>query len=302
MQPTLVVLAAGMGSRYGGLKQVDPMGPSGETIIDYSVYDAHRAGFGKVVFVIRRDIEADFRQLFFDKIAARVPAELAFQEMDISQYADGEFHREKPWGTTHAVLAAHAQVQEPFAVINADDYYGREPYELLAKFLTQNTSPDRHTMIGYMLNKTLSDHGTVNRGVGEVDSDDRLTQVAERKKIARDGSGTIYYNAPDEAARRPLGEDTVVSMNMFGFMPSIFDQMAAHFRQFAEKTRQDPTAELTIPDVLNELIRRGETQVQVLRTQAEWFGVTYREDKPIVMEKIQRLIADGVYPENLWGS
>ena len=301
MKPTLLILAAGMGSRYGGLKQMDPMGPSGEVIIDYSIYDAIRAGFGKVVFVIRRDIEQDFREAFGDKLSRQMPTEYVYQEPDVSTYTSERVERDKPWGTAQAVLAARDVVKEPFAVINADDYYGVEAYQLLTDFLTQLDTSDRtrYCMVGYQLPNTLSEFGTVSRGVCQVDGQHFLTTIAERKKVGRDAAGTIRFDNPD-GEKGTLGEDTIVSMNMFGFTPSFFDHLDRHFGQFVRDNIKDTKAEMTIPDVLNDLVEKEEVSVTVLTSRDHWFGVTYKEDKPDVIGKLNRLIEGGSYPRRLW--
>ncbi|MGB3617412.1 MAG: sugar phosphate nucleotidyltransferase [Catalinimonas sp.] len=301
MKPTLVILAAGMGSRYGGLKQMDPMGPSGEVIIDYSIYDAVRADFGKVVFVIRRDIEKDFKEAFGDKLAAQIPTEYVYQEPDVSKYTSKTVERKKPWGTAQAVLAAKGVVNEPFAVINADDYYGVQAYQLLHDFLTQLPADEgkRYCMVGYELPNTLSPHGTVSRGVCQVDEHYFLAEIVERKKVGRDEAGVIGFHNPD-GEQGTLGEDTVVSMNMFGFAPSFFDYIDEHFGRFVKANIDDPTAEMTIPDVLNGLVAHNEVSCKVLTSQDHWFGVTYKEDKPEVIGKVNALIEGGTYPSKLW--
>ncbi|SDM18411.1 dTDP-glucose pyrophosphorylase [Catalinimonas alkaloidigena] len=301
MKPTLVILAAGMGSRYGGLKQMDPMGPSGEVIIDYSIFDAIRAGFGKVVFVIRRDIEADFKEAFGDKLSKQIPVEYVYQEPDVSKYTSETVERSKPWGTAQAVLSAKDVVKEPFAVINADDYYGKEAYELLVKFLSDQPAGNHYSMVGYELPKTLSEFGTVSRGVCKVDENRSLTEIVERKKVGRDEAGTIRFHNPD-GERGTLGEDTIVSMNMFGFTPTFFDYIDEYFGNFVRENIKDPSAEMTIPDILNELIAKNEVSVKVLTSRDSWFGVTYKEDKPDVIGRLNSLIEGGVYPDNLWGN
>lgn len=297
MQPTLLVMAAGMGSRYGGLKQIDPVGPNGETIIDYSIYDAMRAGFGKLVFVIRKDIELPFRETVGARFERRIPVEYVFQELDKIpapfSVPDG---RTKPWGTTQAVLAAADVIDEPFAVINADDFYGAESYRVLAEHL-QSGSQD-YAMVGFILRNTLSDFGSVARGVCRVNAEGFLEGLEELTNIERDGSGA-KNTAPDGTVRS-LSGDEPVSMNYWGFTPQIFAQLRGLFLQFLERNATDLKAECYVPMAANELIAKGEARVKVLRSRDPWFGVTYREDRPRVIESIRRLVDAGTYPGALW--
>ncbi len=301
MKPTLVVLAAGIGSRYGSLKQVDRVGPSGETIIDYSIFDALRAGFGKAVFVVRRSIEADFREAFLVRLGGRIPSELAFQELeDVPAGFAVPAGRSKPWGTSHAVLAAAAQVREPFAVINADDFYGRDAFERMAGFLSGLSPQDpKFAVVGYGLRSTLSEHGSVARGVCEVGPDGFLTGVVERLKIEPDGEAIVDRAA--DGGVLVLPESTVVSMNFWGFTPLYFEQAREEFRSFLRARGGDPKAEMYIPLVVNDMVRTGQATVKVLPTTARWFGVTYREDKPRVMAELEALVQAGEYPRSLWG-
>ena len=301
MKPTLLILAAGMGSRYGGLKQVDAIGSNGEAIIEYSIYDAIRAGFGKVVFVIREDIETAFREKFGGKFDDQIEVDYAYQAMDSPIEGldlDRLPHREKPWGTAHAVLVAADKVQEPFAVINADDYYGIDSFEKMSKFLQEDCAADHWSMVGYVLGKTLSDNGTVNRGVAAMDDQYGLTELNERLKIRQDDSGISYLGTDDK--RYPLQATDLVSMNFFGFHPSVFEHMREQFLEFVEANRDAPRAEFFIPLVVNRLVQSGEVKMTVLPTEAQWYGVTYQEDKAIVQEAFADLTHSGKYPDKLW--
>ena len=294
-QPTLLVLAAGMGSRYGGLKQIDPIGPSGETIIDYSIYDAMRAGFGKAVFVIRRDIEQTFREVVGSKFENRLPVEYAFQELDkIPAGFAVPPGRTKPWGTGHAVLMAESVVNEPFAMINADDFYGADSFRVLGQQLhqTRHDSND-YSMVGFTLRKTLSEHGTVARGVCQMDAAGRLKQVAEMLKIEKNGTGARQGDVT-------LTGDEPVSMNFWGFTPTLFGHLRVELEKFLKAHSHEEKSEMLIPTVVNTLVNDGRVTCQVLRTTSSWFGVTYREDRPIVIEGVRQLIAKGEYPAKLW--
>ena len=297
MKPTLVILAAGMGSRYGGLKQIDGVGPNEEPIIEYSIYDAIRAGFGKVVFIIRRDIEEAFKAKFAGKFEDKIAVDYVFQEKDSFVPAGTNTdYREKPWGTAHAMLVAATAVEEPFAVINADDYYGVEAFQTIHKFLTEDSTPSQHAMVGYILRNTLSDHGTVNRGVATAD-DGFLTTVVERLKIGhRDGA--VSYLIDEEP--HELDIDSVVSMNFWGFHPAIFKQTERMFHDFVASTAGQPRAEFLIPEVVDELINTGQAKVRVLTSEDRWYGVTYKEDKPMVVDAFQKLLDNQVYPDKLW--
>lgn len=301
MKPTLFVLAAGMGSRYGGLKQLDGLGPNGETIMDYSIYDAVRGGFGKVVFVIRHSFENDFREKIIKKYENVIPVELVFQELD---YLPEGFtlnpERTKPWGTNHAVLMGKDVINEPFAVINADDFYGRESFKILADYLSglENSKND-YCMVGYRVGNTLSESGSVARGVCEKDANEYLTSVVERTYIIRDTDGTIKYK-DDNEQMVTLGENTPVSMNMWGFTPEYFQYSETDFIEFLKKNADNIKAEYFIPLVVNNLIVSNQAKVRVLDTPSKWFGVTYAEDRPAVVAKIQELIDAGEYPSKLW--
>ena len=301
MKPTLVILAAGMGSRYGGLKQVDPVGPSGETIMDYSVFDAVRAGFDRVVFVIRRDFEEVFRTTIGAKYAGAVPVDYAFQSVDdLPPGFTVPAERAKPWGTAHAIRAARGVVQAPFAAINADDFYGRDAFQRLAEFLTQPRAAarPRFAMVGYRLGQTLSEHGSVARGVCDVDAAGRLVTVTEMTKIVRVAGGA--ENREDPARPVALTGAERVSMNLWGFTPGLFTALEARFPAWLAAHAQNPKAEWYIPFVVDELVGEGAAEVQVLPTESAWFGVTYREDKPLVVAAVQRLVQAGEYPAKLW--
>ncbi|HUW05360.1 MAG TPA: sugar phosphate nucleotidyltransferase [Williamwhitmania sp.] len=299
MKPTLVVLAAGMGSRYGGLKQVDGLGPNGETIIDYSVYDAMRAGFGKVVFIIRKSIEADFMAAFGNRFSDKIEVKLVFQELDLLPKgfmcpAD----RVKPWGTGHAVWAAKDVVSEPFAVINADDFYGRQSFAQLADALTHGKAEGQAYMVGYKLRKTLSEEGTVSRGVCKVDANSLLVDVVEHTKIGSDGNS--IFNTEDDGSKKILSGDASVSMNCWGFTPDFFDHAERMLKEFLTDNIASPKAEFYIPLVVNRLLSQGKATCKVIPTDSDWFGVTYAGDKPIVMAQLKVLVEKGEYPSPLW--
>lgn len=310
MKPTLVVLAAGMGSRYGGLKQVDPVGPSGEAILDYSVFDAIRGGFGKVVFVIRRDFEAAFREKVGKKYEGLVAVDYCYQDLnDLPTPYTLPEGRTKPWGTAHATRAARHAVKEPFAVINADDFYGRDAMAKLGGALSQScviggsrpaTADDgklHFFMVGYRLDLTLSANGSVARGICDISPDGRLKGVTEMTKLVR--AGDVAENREDEAnpVRVPL--DARVSMNCWGFTPQLFAELEMRFAKFLAARGTEPKSEWYIPFVVDELIREGRADCRVLPTDSSWFGVTYREDKPFVMSAIRKLVEAGEYPANL---
>ena len=298
MKPTLVILAAGMGSRYGGLKQLDELGPNGEAIIDYSLYDAIRAGFGKVVFIIRTDFAEEFKARFEPRLKGRIQTEYVYQSLDkIPAGFTLNPEREKPWGTAHAVMMASGVVNEPMAVINADDFYGRESYQVMADFLTSSDDPSEYSMIGYRVANTLSPFGTVSRGVCMTDEKGYLTSVVERTKIQRDSDG-IYYYEPE--GRFPLSENTPVSMNFWGLKPNVFDYLNDGFGRFLEERGNELKSEYFIPLLINENILSGKIATKVLACDAPWFGVTYREDKPDAQAQILSLIESGVYPRKLW--
>ena len=301
---TLVVLAAGMGSRYGSLKQMDGVGPNNEAIIDYSIYDAIRAGFTKVVFVIRHSFAKEFQEVFTpERFGGKIKVEFVFQELDYHlpegfKVPEG---REKPWGTNHAVMMAESAVHEPFAVINADDFYGRDSYAVLAEFLRGvRGAENKYSMVGFSIRNTLSDNGTVSRGVCAVDAKGYLTSMTERPQIQRRADGKIAYIDPATGKEGILDEDTPVSMNMFGFTPDYFRHSEEFFRKFLHNTAGNLKAEFFIPLMVDDLIKRGVSTMRVLPTDSVWFGVTYKEDKPMVEERIRELIAEGEYPKNLW--
>ncbi len=299
MKPTLFVLAAGMGSRYGGLKQMDGVGPSGETIMDYSIYDALRAGFGKIVFVIREFFEEDFREKIVSKYENHVPVEVVFQELD-KLPAGFTVHpdRVKPWGTNHAVMMGKDVIHEPFAVINADDFYGRESYAILAEQLKKMDGQENHyCMVGYRLHNTLSESGSVARGVCETDDKGYLTSVVERTQVER-VDGVIKFKEGETWTE--VGENTPVSMNMWGFTPDYFEYSDKCFVDFLEKNQENLKSEYFIPLVVDHLITTNTADVKVLDTTSKWFGVTYAEDRPGVVAKLQNLVDKGEYPTPLW--
>lgn len=306
-KPTLVVMAAGMGSRYGGLKQIDPVGPNGEIIIDYSLYDAIKSGFGKVVFIIKKDIEAAFREAVGNRISRLVETEYAYQELD-SALPGGcplPAQRVKPWGTAHAVLCCKGLVHTPFAVINADDFYGPTSFAKISRFLSslpeEEPYPRRYAMVGFVIENTLTEHGTVSRGVCELTEDGLLSDVRERTKIQKFGDGARY--TPDGSDWIPIPRGSIVSMNLWGLDCSIFDELEKGFSAFLESNRESiQKAEYFLPSVVNEMVQRGEAGVRVLPSDEKWYGITYREDKPLVVNAIHALIEKGVYPRKLWGN
>ena len=299
MQPTLVILAAGMASRYGSMKQVQGFGPAGETIMEYSIYDAAKAGFGKVVFIIREEFETMFRENFANKLEGKIKVEFAFQELTkfVGERAIPE-ERRKPWGTAHAVLCCKGIVNEPFAVINADDFYGRDGFVKAYQFLTNEAAENKYAIIGYELKKTLSDNGSVSRGVCSVDAAQNLVDINERTKIYRNNKGIITYE--DEQGLHEVSEDSSVSMNFFAFAPSFITNAENYFGEFLDKEINNPKGEFFIPLVVDKVVKRGKVNVKVIPTSAQWFGVTYKEDAPEVQASIDKLVADGEYPSSLW--
>lgn len=295
MRQTLLVLAAGMGSRYGGLKQIDPVGPSGEAIIDYSVYDAMRAGFGKLVFVIRHDIEKEFRQAIGKRFESRIAVDYVYQELDLPRDHVVPLNRKKPWGTGHAILMAADAIREPFAVINADDFYGAQSYRVLSDYLRQGNPG--YAMVGFVLRNTVSEFGTVSRGVCQLDNDGYLKTVTEILNIAKNGTAATFTDAQ---GAHPLTGDEIVSMNMWGFTPGIFDHLRRDWATFMKIRGQEEKSEFFIPTVVNNLINFGQEKLKVLRSPSLWFGITYREDRPQVIESVRQLIQRGDYPERLW--
>jgi len=298
MKPTLVILAAGMGSRYGGLKQLDEVGPNGEAIIDYSLYDAIRAGFGKVVFIIRTDFAEEFKGRFEPRLKNRIETAYVYQSLD--KIPDGctlNPEREKPWGTAHAVLMAKEAVNEPMAVINADDFYGSVAYQVMSDFLQNSDDPAEYSMIGYRVDKTLSAHGSVSRGVCNTDENSYLTTVVERTKIQEDGDGIFYY---EPGGRFPIEGNTPVSMNFWGLKPNVFEYLEEGFTRFLQAHGNELKSEYFIPLMINDNILSGRIATKVLACDAPWFGVTYREDKPMAQNEILKLIEEGEYPSKLW--
>lgn len=298
MKPTLLILAAGMASRYGSMKQIDGFGPNAETIIDYSIYDAIKAGFGKVVFIIKEEFLENFKDIFEPKLKGKIETDYVFQNFDLKQFGiDLEIERAKPWGTAHAILAARNAIKEPFCVINADDFYGFDAYQKMVNFLNNEVTGSNYSMIGYEIGKTLSDYGSVSRGVCKVDATGNLEEIVERTKVYREGE-TIVFEENDQ--KYPLAIDTRVSMNFWGFTPEVFKTTEELFREFAANNQDNPKAEFFIPLVAEHLVKSQAADFKVIPTDNKWFGVTYKEDKPIVQASIDGLIKDGVYPENLW--
>ena len=296
--PTLLVLAAGTGSRYGGLKMVEPVGPDGETIMDYSIYDARRAGFGRIVFVIRRGIEQQVKAMVGARFEKRLQVEYVFQE--VAKLPAGfrvPAGRIKPWGATHAILMAAGEIHEPFAAINVDDFYGAESYRALAHHLQSGTTD--HAVVGYVLRNTLSEFGAVARGVCQVDGNGYLEKIIELKSIEREGGHARNTDAAGEETR--LAGDEIVSMNMWGFTPAVFAPLREQFEKFLERNGSDLEAECYLPSAVNELLVAGQARVKVLRSADSWFGMTYREDHPRAAASIRRLIEAGYYPKKLWG-
>ena len=303
MKPTLLLLAAGMGSRYGGLKQLDGLGPNGETIMDYSIYDAIKAGFGKIVFVIRKDFEKDFRDKVLSKYEGHIPAELCFQSLDaLPEGFNCPEDRVKPWGTNHAVLMAKDAIKEPFCVINCDDFYNRDAFMVIGKFLSElpDGSKNDYAMVGFRVGNTLSENGTVARGICSKDAKENLTTVVERTEIMR-VNGPVSYK--DEEGKWVAVEDnTPVSMNMWGFTPDYFEHSEDYFKEFLAEhaNMSNLKAEFFIPLMVNKLINENTATVKVLDTTSKWFGVTYAADRQSVVDKIQSLIDSGVYPSKLF--
>ena len=300
MKPTLFVLAAGMGSRYGGLKQLDPLGPHGETIMDYSIYDAIQSGFGKVVFVIRKDFETDFREKILSKYEGHVPVEVVFQSTDaLPEGYTCPADRSKPWGTNHAVLMGKDVIKEPFAVINADDFYGRDAFRVMAEELQRpRDKKGDYCMVGFRVGNTMTENGSVARGVCET-KDGLLTSVVERTAISYDPQGNIVFT-DENGKEQTLDPMTPVSMNLWGFTPDYFDYSEREFKKFLDKDINTPKAEFFIPLAIDALINSGEATVKVLDTDSRWFGVTYSADRPGVVEKFAELHRSGLYPEKMF--
>ena len=298
MQPTLLILAAGMASRYGSMKQTEGFGPGGETIMDYSIYDAIRAGFGKVVFIIRKDFAESFKARFEPKLKGKIKTEYVYQEMD--SYL-GELSipggRTKPWGTGHAVLCAKEVIDEPFAVINADDYYGVDAFVKAADFLNNQCNEKHYAIIGYELEKTLSDHGSVSRGVCQVDDQYNLISIKERTKIYKE-SGVITYE--DETGKHTVLSDSSVSMNFWCFHQNLFDATEQLFLAFVKANAENIKAEFFIPLIAEDFMDNHDGHISVIPTSSQWFGVTYKEDAPVVKACVDKLVADEIYPTSLW--
>jgi NDP-sugar pyrophosphorylase family protein len=299
MKPTLLILAAGMGSRFGGLKQVEPVGPNGEAIIDYTIYDAIRAGFGKVVFIIRESFADAFREKFDAKLKGKIDVEYVFQELNNlpEGFALPE-GREKPWGTAHAILVAKDVVKEPFCALNADDFYGKEAYQVMADFLTSSTDKTEYSMVGYQLKNTLSDFGSVSRGICAVDDNNKLLKIVETTKIVKKDDGVVSIEA--DGSEHALTGNENASMNIWGFKPSIFETLENKFVEFLKTEIHKPKSEMYIPSVVFEMIDEKLASVKVLEADSPWFGVTYKEDKPLVVNKLRALIDAGEYPKKLW--
>jgi len=300
MKPTLFILAAGMGSRYGGLKQLDGLGPNGETIMDYSVFDALRAGFGKIVFVIRHSFEKDFVESVVSKYREIVPVEIVFQEVEyVPAGISYNVKREKPWGTNHALMMGEEVIHEPFAVINADDFYGKESFEVLVDFLQSvENKTNAYCMVGYRVGNTLSESGAVSRGICSTDEQGFLTSVVERTHIEEKGGTIIYLD--EHGVENQISANTPVSMNMWGFTPDYFAYSKESFAKFLQAHGHDIKSEFYIPTVVNELISEKRATCKVLDTPSKWFGVTYAEDRPQVVLKINELVRKGIYPSMLW--
>lgn len=301
MKPTLFVLAAGMGSRYGGLKQLDPLGPNGETIMDYSIYDAIHAGFGKVVFVIRKDFEQDFRDKILSKYEGHIPVEVVFQAIDkLPEGYSCPADRTKPWGTNHAVLMGRDVIKEPFAVINADDFYGRNAFEVMAKELSRpRDRKGDYCMVGFRVGNTMTENGSVARGVCTTNDKNELTSVVERTAISYNDKGEIVFT-DENGVEQKLDPNTPVSMNLWGFTPDYFDYSDREFRKFLDRDLNTPKSEFFIPLCIDALIANGEASVKVLDTDSRWFGVTYAADRQGVVDKFAELHKNGTYPDRLF--
>ncbi len=301
MKPSLLVLAAGLGSRYGSMKQMEGFGPSGETIMDYCIYDAVRAGFGKIIFVISPAMETDFRDSYLRSLPVELETDYVIQS--IYTIPDGFSvtpERKKPWGTGHAVLMAAPKIQEPFAVINADDFYGRSSFEMIAEFLnnTSGTGILEFCLAGYLIGNTLSDYGTVSRGVCGTNEAGFLTDINERTKVYRKNGNIVFTD--ENGDEQVVPESTLVSMNLLGFTPGIFVHLDRYFKDFLSEKSQDAKAEFFIPFAVNRMMKEGIARTRVLKTPEKWFGITYQEDKPHVKKMISRMTGEGIYPVKLW--
>ncbi len=300
MKPTLVIMAAGMASRYGSMKQIQQFGPAGETIMDYSIYDAIEAGFGKIVFIIRKDFAEDFKAIFEPKLQGKIQTEYVFQEMDA--YVDGfeiPADRVKPWGTSHAILCAQNVVNEPFAVINADDFYSKDAFVKAKDFLVNECKEDVYALIGYELANTLSEYGTVSRGVCQVDENNNLVAINERLKIYRENGQIVNEEA--DGSKMDISNDAKASMNFWCFHPSLFPFLQQEFKKFLAENINNIKAEFLIPYSADQWIKSGRGVIKVIPTNAQWFGVTYKEDAPIVKASLNKLVTDQTYPASLWG-
>lgn len=301
-KPTLLILAAGMASRYGSLKQIDAFGPHGETIIDYSIYDAIRSGFGKVVFIIREEFLDKMREVFDEKLKDKIEVDYAFQTYDLKPFGiDREIERQKPWGTAHAVLSARDKIDGPFCVINADDFYGADAFNKMAEFLNKDVTDEKMSLMGYQLDNTLSEHGYVSRGVCEVSDDGNMEEVIERTKIYYkniDGEKKVVYE--EDSKEHELDPASRVSMNFWGFTPKVFDVAQDMLKDFVNENADNPKSEFFIPLVADHLVKTKQAVFKVLPTSSKWFGVTYKEDKPIVQASISALIENGEYPPKLF--
>ena len=298
MKPTLLILAAGMASRYGSMKQIDGFGPNGETIIDYSIHDAIRAGFGKISFIIKEEFLDNFKSIFDEKLNGKVETDYIFQTFDLKKYGiDKKIERAKPWGTGHAILEAQNQVHEPFCVINADDYYGYEAFKNMVDFLTTEAGDNKYSIVGYKIGNTLSENGSVSRGVCQTDANGNMSEINERTKVYPKNGGIVYEEDGEEF---PLDASTPVSMNFWGFTPDVFKTIKQLFVDFVYKNEDNPKAEFFIPLIADHLIKNNIATFKVIPTDAKWFGVTYKEDKEIVKDNISKLITEGVYPTKLW--
>jgi len=299
MKPTLLILAAGMGSRFGGLKQIAPVGPNGETIIEYSIYDAIRAGFGKVVFVVRESFADEFKQMIESKLQGKIEVEFVYQELDkLPEGFELPEDREKPWGTGHAILMAKDVINEPFAMINADDFYGYEAYQAMASFLTSSADESEYSMVGYLVKNTLSENGSVSRGICKSDANNYLVEISETHNIV--GKGNTICFTDDAEKCHELDENTLVSMNFWGFKKNLFDHLDDLFVAFLKENIHLLKSEFYITYVVYDLIQANQIRLKVLKADSPWCGVTYKEDKPMVVDKISGLIDDGVYPMHLW--
>lgn len=298
MKPTLLILAAGMASRYGSMKQIDGFGPNGETIIDYSIHDAIKAGFGKVVFIIKEEFVDNFKAIFEPKLNGKIETDYVFQNFDLKQFGiEEEIYREKPWGTAHAILSARKTIKEPFCVINADDYYGFDAFNKMVEFLNNEATDSNYSIVGYQIGKTLSDFGSVSRGVCKTSDSGYLEEITERTQVYKKGDIIVYE---ENGVEYPLEYNTPVSMNFWGFTPAVFKLTEDLFKVFALANKDKPKAEFFIPLIGENLVKSNTASFKVIPTDSQWFGVTYKEDKPFVQNCIDELVKNGTYPENLW--